>query len=205
MLKSFVITVSIWIDNSKDAKQVGGDNKMNKTKATGLIILCLSIVLSSCSPSKTIGQKTGEKILEKTIEAQTGAKVDVDAQDGEVTIKSEDGQTQYSAGGSAVLPSNFPKELIITSDAKIIIASTSGTNSSVTYITNSEQNEVFDKYISDLTGLGWTKEMEFDAGQGKMLNFAKENTKVTITIGENNTKDQSEKTAVNIILTTEEN
>lgn len=86
-----------------------------------------------------INDKIGEQIAEKAFEAQTGARVDIDSQGEDVTIKTEEGQTQYSAGGRAKLPDNFPKELVVVSDAKIIMSSSSGLSSSVSYITNDEQ------------------------------------------------------------------
>ena len=49
-------------------------------------IITLALVISGCS-NKTIGQKVGDQIVKNTIETQTGAKVDVNSNGENVTIK----------------------------------------------------------------------------------------------------------------------
>jgi hypothetical protein len=176
---------------------------MKKTIFLGIVILSTAMALSACTPQKTINQKVGEKIAENMIEAQTGGKVKIDSQGENVTIKSEDGQVQYSAGGQAKLPDNFPKELIVVGDAKIIMSSSSEKSSSVSYVTNDEQSVIVEKYISGLTGSGWKKESEINVSGAAMLSFTKETMNVAINIGENNTNDQPGKSFVNVIFSTE--
>ena len=116
-------------------------------------------------------------------------------------IKTEDGQTQYSAGGKVSLPDGFPQELVIANDAKLIMSSSSNTGSSLTYLTNYDTAAIFKKYIDNISVLGWTKDMEVNSGQGKMINISKGNEGAVITIGNNNSKDRTAKTIVNIIWT----
>lgn len=168
-----------------------------------MAIISAVLLLSGCGPSEWLGKKTGEKIMEKTIESQTGGKVDVDSGKNEMTIKTDEGQVQVSQGGQAKIPENFPKELIAAGDAKVIVSTSTENGSSVAYITDEEQQAMLEKYKSDLIGQGWKKDMELDTGTAKMLNFSKGEQKVTISIGENNSKDQSEKTMVNVILVKE--
>jgi hypothetical protein len=177
---------------------------MKKTFVLGLVILSTAVVFSACTTKKTLQEKAGEKVVEKMIESQTGAKVDIDSQGDNITIKSEDGQTQYSSGGQAKLPDNFPKELIVVNDAKIIMSSSSGQNSSVSYVSNEEQAVIKEKYLSGLVGQGWTKETEVNIENASMISFAKEKINVAVNIGENNTNDQPGKSFVNVIFTVEE-
>jgi hypothetical protein len=174
-----------------------------KPLVVGAVAVVAVLALVGYSASRKINQKVGEKVMEKAIEAQTGAKVNIDSNsNGEnVTIKTEDGQTQYSAGGSAKLPDGFPQELILADDAKLIMSSTSATGSSVTYLTNLDQTAVFEKYLANIPVLGWKKDMEADLGQGKMLNISKGSEAAVVTIGDNNSKDTSAKTTVSIIWT----
>lgn len=175
---------------------------MKRIMFLSAIALVMAVTLTGCG--KSISQKVGEKVAEKAIEAQTGGKVDIDAQGNDVTIKTEAGESQYSAGGNAKLPENFPSELIAADDAKIIISSTADAGNTVAYTTDSDQGEIFDKYKSQLAEQGWKKEMEIDTGNGKMVNFSKDKENVSITIGENNSNDQQGKTLVNVILVKEE-
>lgn len=159
--------------------------------------LILVVVATGC---KSATQRTAEKVMEKSIEAQTNGQVDVDANGNEVTIKTEDGQIQYSAGGDVKIPDDFPKELIISNDAKVIISSSTEGGSTVAYVTNDEQGAIFDKYLSDLPDQGWKKEMELDTASGKMATFSKDKENVSITVGENNSDDKSGKTLVHVVL-----
>jgi hypothetical protein len=172
---------------------------MNKSVIFGFVIIVATLVLSACGASKTAGQKAAEKILE----AQTGGKVKVDSNGENVTIKTEEGQTQYSAGGAVKLPDNFPKDLIVVDDAKLIVASSSEQGGSVAYLTNFDQTEVFEKYLKDLPAAGWKKEMEVSLGEGKMINFSKDKESVSIVMGANTSKDETAKTTVNITLVLE--
>jgi len=176
---------------------------MKKIIVLSFIVLTVTAVLSGCTPKKTVNEKIGEEIAEKMIEAQTGGKVDIDSQGEKVTINSDEGQVQYSAGGQVDLPKNFPKELIVVSDAKIIMASSSDQNSTAAYVTNEEQASIKEKYISRLTGLGWQKAAEVNVSGAMMINFTKENTNVVVNIGENNTENQSGKSFVNVVFTIE--
>ena len=88
-------------------------------------------------------------------------------------------------------------------DAKLILSSTSGTGSSLTYLTKSDQAAVFAKYLEKIVELGWKKEMELNSGEGKMLNISKGSASAVITIGENSTDDTSFKTTVSIIYTSD--
>jgi len=171
----------------------------------GFVILSVSMALSACSIGNTVNQKAGEEMAEKIIEAQTGGKVDVNSNGENVTIKTEEGQTQYSAGGTAKLPDSFPKELVVIDDAKFILASSSDKGGSVAYLTNFDQTVVFEKYLKDLPALGWKKDMEVDVGNGKMINFSKGKESAAISIGDNESKIESGKTTVNIIYVLEDN
>ncbi|MFA5828439.1 MAG: hypothetical protein WC841_03745 [Candidatus Shapirobacteria bacterium] len=176
---------------------------MKKVTVLGLVILSVA-ALSGCTPGKTVNEKIGEEMAERAFEAQTGAKVDIDSQGEDITIKTEEGQTQYSAGGQAKLPDNFPKELIVSNDAKIIMSSSSGQSSTVSYITDDEQAVIAEKYIGGLTGQGWEKESEVNISGAIMLGFNKEKMNVAVNIGENSTKEQAGKSFVNVVFTVEE-
>jgi len=177
---------------------------MKKIMVSSFIVLMVATIFSGCTSKKTINEKVGEKIAENMIEAQTGAKVDIDSQGEKVTINSDEGQVQYSAGGQVDLPENFPRELIMASDAKIIMASSSEGNSTVSFVTNEEPMVMKEKYVSGLAGLGWKKETEVSISGATMINFTKENMNVVVNIGENNTKDQQGKSFVNITFVIEE-
>lgn len=159
----------------------------------GLVIFLFAVILSGCS-----SRSVSERVMEKAIESQTGGDVNVDTKGEGITIKTEEGESQYSAGGGAKVPENFPKELIVSDDAKIIISSSSENVNTVAYVTGGEQGEIFEKYKNTLAELGWKKELEIDTGNGKMASFSKGVEKATVTIGENSDNEISGKSMVQI-------
>jgi len=166
-------------------------------------VFALPVILAGCGAGEKIGQKAGEKIMEKTIEAQTGQKVDINQSGDNVTIKSEDGKSTISGGGDTKAPDNFPTELIVASDAKIFMSSTSETGSSVSYNTDTDQAALYEKYTTGLADLGWAKDSGIDMGNAKIVNLSKGASKAIITIGDNNSKDKAQKNMVNVTLVEE--
>ena len=171
---------------------------MKKTITFGFIFLALALAITGCSR-----QSLGEKAAEKIIESQTGADVDINKDGNDVTIKTEDGESQYSTGGTAKLPENFPKDLVIAEDAKIMMSSTAEGATTITYSTAIEQGEILKKYISTLAGLGWKKEMEIDMGAGKIASFSKDKEKTSVTIGENSNNAELGQTMVSVTYVVE--
>lgn len=147
-------------------------------------------------------QKVGEKMLENMVESQTGAQVDINTGlSGQVNIKTADGQTQYSAGGTAAIPDNFPRELLIIDDARVVISSTTPDMSSITFYTNDDSATVYNKYVTALKAADWETGMQIDTGKGKVLSMTKGSEAVVITIGENESKDEEGKSTVNLSWT----
>lgn len=177
---------------------------MNKKIFFGLAVFVLAVILSGCG--KSISQQVGEQMAENAIESSTGGKADVDINQGDVTIKTEEGESQYSASGEAKLPEGFPKELVVADDAKIIISSSAAGGMTVSYTTASEQAVIFEKYKTDLADSGWKKEVEVDSGDsGKMASFSKDKNNASVTINENSSEEQDGKTIVSVVFVKAEN
>jgi hypothetical protein len=70
----------------------------------------------------------------------------------------------------------------------------------VAYTTATAQEEIFSQYKTKLVDQGWKKDMEVDTGSGKMANFSKGDETTSITIGANNSDEQTGQTLVHIIL-----
>mgnify|MGYP000939973509 CR=1 FL=1 len=166
-------------------------------------VLGLSLLLTGCSFTDQLGQKAGEKIIEKTIESQTGGKVDIDADGQSMTIKGDNGESVTM--GSAKLPDNFPKDILVLDDAKFIFSMASGENDfSVVYLTDKNPTDAFTAYNDDLAKQGWKKETEMDLGDsGKVASFAKEKRKLGVTLGKDPSGSTSDKTSISLTGTTD--
>lgn len=161
-------------------------------------ILGLSLLLTGCSLTDQLGQKAGEKIIEKTIESQTGGKVKIDADSQSMTINGENGESVTM--GSAKLPENFPKDILVFDDAKFVFSMASSENEfSVVYLTGKSPADSFTAYKDDLTKQGWKKETEMDLGDsGKIASFAKEKRKLGVTLGKDPSGSNPDKTSISL-------
>lgn len=166
-------------------------------------LLGAGLILSGCSLTESISQKLGENIVEKTIESQTGGKIDINSDSGQMNIQTEEGTMSVSTGGSGKLPANFPSDMFTYSDAKIIFSleGAKGTNEyTVNYQTATSVVDAISKYKQVMTGSGWTKESEINTGtdDSTMLTFKKGEKSVAIAIGKSAEDESLGKTSISI-------
>jgi len=128
---------------------------MKKNLILLALVLGLSFTLTGCFKSPS--EKFAEKMVEKTIESQTGGKVDVDTNSGTMDFKSEDGTMQVSTGGEVSLPDGFPEELILASDAKVVLATSADKTTSVAYESDDAAADLFADYKEKLADMGGPK------------------------------------------------
>jgi len=106
-------------------------------------------------------RSAAERIFERT----TGIQVDEDAE--RVTITGDDGEEIEFETGTASLPSGWPGDMPVYSDADIESSTTlttnEGTQYSVVLRTSDSFDQVFDWYRSELVSEGWTIENEVSA------------------------------------------
>ena len=166
---------------------------MKQKIALGSICLAITLILSGC----------GERIVEKAIESQTGGKVDVNTDKGEMNIKTDQGDVSMSGNGSATLNPNFPKDIYIAPDAKIQLSMVDQQNKSYSaaYITEMKVDEIYSKYKEDLTAKGWTSDpqTEMSFGDSKTILYKKGNQRLTVIAGISQDEQWNGKTSVQVI------
>lgn len=138
---------------------------MKKTLTITAILVSLLLVLvfaGGCLGQK-ISEKITEKVIEKAIESEGGDNVDIDLDDGEMTIESDDGEVNISTG--ADLPDNFPDNVPVYPDMEIIsswaVTEDDKDSYSINGLTDDAGDDVFAWYKSKLSG--WDIENEFSA------------------------------------------
>src|SRR3989339_449967 len=83
---------------------------MNKKFLKMSIIFGLAVFLSACqSPSEKVIEKVNENVIEKAIEDSMGGNTEVDLNEGNINIETENGTMQ--AGQDVSLPDNFPSDV----------------------------------------------------------------------------------------------
>ncbi len=142
---------------------------MKKTLTITAILVSLLLILvfaGGClgqKISEKITEKVAEEIIEKAIESEGGENVDIDLDDGEMTIESDDGEVSISMG--ADLPDNFPDNVPVYPDMEIIsswaVTEDDEDSYSISGLTDDAGDDVFAWYKSKLSG--WDIENEFTA------------------------------------------
>lgn len=159
---------------------------MNKNKIVlGGVVLGAILIFSGCGPN--LGEKIGETIVEKAVESQTGGKVDINSEKGTMNISTGQGDVSVSGDGTAALNKDFPSDVYIAPDAKIIMSFANGENKSysVAYATNMKMDEVYAKYKEELAAKGWTADTQIDLNteDSKTIIYKKGTRSLTVLIG----------------------
>ncbi|MDD5489464.1 MAG: hypothetical protein PHP25_02185 [Candidatus Moranbacteria bacterium] len=183
-----------------------GQQPPQKSKSNAVVIIIVVIVVLlvvgliggyfvfrsiKARVSQKIGQTIGENMLEKAIEQGTGQKADVSADGNNVSIKTDSGTFSASETGTIKLPSDFPSDVFVPSDAKITFATSTPANLadgtkasfSVGYAVNQSVDSVANKYRDEMAKNGWTKDTEANYG-AMMISFKKGTREVLVTVSD---------------------
>ncbi|HLN18600.1 MAG TPA: hypothetical protein VK255_00335 [Patescibacteria group bacterium] len=174
---------------------------------TGVILIGAFMLLSGCSPSDYIEKKIGENAVEKSLESQTGGKIDIDADKKQMNIKSKDGDFSMSGEGTATLSPDFPKDIYIAPDAKIIFSMADGKNKSYSaaYVTDQSVDDICSKYKNDFEKNGWVTESwlgdtrtEMGPDNSKVFSYKKGTQDLMIIVGLSQEEKWKGKTSVQV-------
>lgn len=119
--------------------------------------------------------------METAIESATGAKVDVDKDGNEVTIKTEQGDLRIATaedGGSVAMPANFPKDVFLPADNTLASAMDMGGMQMLNMTTPQELAAVSADIEKSMQDQGWKREMAMQAGGGNTLMYSKDKRQV---------------------------
>ena len=128
-----------------------------------IVPMLLVLVLASGCFGQNIAEKIAEEAIEKAIESDSGENVDIDFDDDEITIKSDDGEVSIGMGSD--LPDNFPDNVPVYPDMEIIsswsVTEDDKDSYSINGLTEDAGDDVFAWYKESLSG--WEIENEFSA------------------------------------------
>ncbi len=138
-------------------------------KRAGLIFgvsLISCMMLAGC-------QKAADKAIEAKL-AKEGVKAKVDSSSEKVTIETKDGKAVYSAGKSATIPENFPKDVYVYEGTKVNVAIATPDGFSVVMESSDAPEKIVAAYKSKMAAAGWKEEMVMNQGAQSMLGYKKE-------------------------------
>ena len=144
--------------------------------------LALSLVLSACGQSE---EKAAETLVEKALEANTGHEVDVDVDDDgqTVTIKTDQGTLTQTSGDNVALPDDFPADVSLPDDYKLMSVMTMGPVTSVVMQSPGTLSDLFKHFKAGQAGEGWKETLSMQGADGSMLGFEKEKRSLLVNLG----------------------
>lgn len=128
--------------------------------------LALVLGAAACSPGAC-----AQNMVEDAIEADTGAEVNLDAEDGTVTLRGKDGeQMTFSSNEDGVeLPSDFPSNIPVYPDARATEYLNTGGGVQVAFQISASMTDVRDWYIEQLKEGDWTIGMNAVTSEGGIM------------------------------------
>jgi len=182
---------------------------MDKKRKTGLIVLTVGVglVVGGLILRTTVNnivKKSVEKGLEGQIEQQMGGEanvdIDLDKEEGSLTITSDDEKVEYTTTGE--LPENFPGDLETYPGAEIQgsykVEEEEGQGFSVAMLTQDNPQTVYNFYIDSLDQNGWTISGKLETQDTYSAIASKDTRSVVVGIGKGD-----EGTAITITLVLE--
>lgn len=140
-----------------------------------LLLLAVGVFSSACT--KTVS----EKVAEKNIENSMGQNADVDINNDNVSIKTDNGNWQ--AGNDLGVPDNWPSDVHLTEGSVTSVTNTDVGNS-VTITSDKSVADLKTEYQNALTKDGWDITTTMDVGTNLIFSAKKDNRVVNISIGE---------------------
>ncbi len=148
---------------------------MSNKKIWLVVILLATVALSGCT------KKMAEKATERAIEKNTGDQVDLNFDNNQVTVETEQGS--YQAGENVTLPADWPEDIYVL-EGKLVAAMKVATNNgySMSVVTEQSVSEIKQDYVDKLTDAGWTINMQMDYGESAALSATKDNRTVSVSV-----------------------
>ena len=134
------------------------------------------------------GKSPGERMAEAAIEARTGHKAEVDADNGQVSIRTDQGEMKINTGGNAALPATFPKDVYLP-DTYSVEASMEMPNAVLVHLlTPGEADAVATAADARMQAQGWKSTTLMQGTQGKVVMYGKDKRHATLTIADSQDK-----------------
>lgn len=168
--------------------------------------LFTAVLLAVCVSGTGCGKKAPEKMVENIIEKKMekeGVNADVTVSDGNITIKSsdkdggktdinmspdkmtissQDGKSSFTSGSEAKIPDNFPKDVHVYAESKILTAITAPKCFSLTFESKDNTEKILSKYRSEMPAQGWEEEASLNMEKQAMIAYKKDTRTATIII-----------------------
>jgi hypothetical protein len=145
-------------------------------------LMVLAFFFSGCG--KSVEQKAAEKAVEKAIERSSGGQVKVDLSQEQVKIKDQQGESVISAKGLAQIPSDFPKDVYVHPNTKVLMVQKMEGGFHVLLESAENPEPLVNLYKDKMKSDGWQEKAVMAMGQTGIFTYEKENRKAVVTISQ---------------------
>ena len=139
------------------------ENHMNAHKLL-VITLILPFLLTGC----------GDK--------EDKANVELSKDKMSITSKTDKGEIKMDVGGNVALPDNFPKDVFVYPDTKILSAIQMPQGLNVTMVSGDDKQNIIDTYQKKMSQNGWAMQSSMMMGAQSIMMFQKNDRAANITI-----------------------
>ncbi len=144
--------------------------------------LAFLITLSACGKSPE--EKSAEKTAEKIIEQSSGGQVKVDLSKEQIKIKDLHGEVMVSAKGIAQIPADFPKDVYVLHNAKVLIAQSVEGGFHLLLQSSEDPEPLINIYKGKMKSDGWKETNAISMGATGIFNYEKDNRSAMVTISQ---------------------
>ena len=180
--------------------------KLITVVAIAVSMFLVLFILSGCKLGQNIAENIAEEAIEKAIEKESGENVEIDLEEGEMSIEGEDGEVSISSdddsveiksddgevtfGSGAELPEGFPGNVPVYPDMELTMSLIVDEGYSISGLTEDAGDDVFAWYKDKFSG--WTIEGEFsmNTDEGKTASLSAKGNGLMVTILVIETEDE---------------
>lgn len=116
--------------------------------------------------------------VHQTMQNLSGGAVELDAGDGQITVKDTRSGVSYSVGEQVTIPKDFPKELLVYPKARIL-AITQGSEQGLNIQVNEFADTVVAWYADTLRADGWKENSKLAVGGYESRSYTKDAVTLT--------------------------
>ena len=143
-----------------------------------LVVIAGLIAGGGC---KRATEKLAEKAMEKAIEHKSGGKADVTIKDGSVSVKTDEGEYISSTGEGAQLPPDFPADVYVPAEAKLIATVKVPEGFALTLQSPRTADQLAAECGARMKAAGWEEKTAVVMAENLMFNYGRESDSRTAT------------------------
>jgi hypothetical protein len=151
--------------------------------------MALTLVGAGCNPFARVQEKVAQNVVENVIENQvkkeSGKDVNVDLENGGMTVTDAEGNKSFTMGENVKIPSDFPSDIPIytPSTPKSVMQSAEEGSVFLMLQTDAPSDVVQEWYKTEAAKKGWKKTASLEMGEGNyVLSFEQNGAKFSVTI-----------------------